>query len=121
MNYRTFVIRHFKGIDKATIDLRPRGAGIFAIIGLNESGKTTIFEALSNFEFGDEPTGVLFAVAGDKSKQITFIPKHKKANYTGEIGIVATAEFDSGEKKMMDAELQQVHPYSLQIATHCDR
>ena len=113
MNYRTFLIRHFKGIDKATLDLRPRGAGIFAIIGLNESGKTTIFEALSTFEFGDEPTGALFAAAGDKSKRITFIPKHRKANYTGEIGIVATVDFDPGEKEIMDAELQQVHPYSL--------
>ena len=46
MRFIRFDIQNFKGIKSATLDLVPAGANVFTLIGLNESGKTTILEAL---------------------------------------------------------------------------
>ena len=56
MRFKSFEIRNFRGIEHAKLDLIPSGAGIFTLIGLNESGKTTILEAISTFHIrgGDE-------------------------------------------------------------------
>jgi predicted ATP-dependent endonuclease of OLD family len=46
MRYKSFRIRNFKGIKDTTINLQGiGGAGVFAFVGLNESGKTTVLEA----------------------------------------------------------------------------
>ena len=50
MRYKSFRIRNFKGIKDTTINLdTATGAGVFALVGLNESGKTTVLEAIHSF------------------------------------------------------------------------
>ncbi len=47
MRYKSFRIQNFKGIKDTTIRLDTiGGASVFAFVGLNESGKTTILEAI---------------------------------------------------------------------------
>ena len=48
MYFTKFHIENFKGIRSMDLDLSEPGAGIFTLIGLNESGKTTILEALAS-------------------------------------------------------------------------
>jgi AAA15 family ATPase/GTPase len=50
MRYRGFEIKNFKGIKHVCLDLSDAPASnIHLLVGLNESGKTTILEALSFF------------------------------------------------------------------------
>ena len=50
MKYTKFVIKNFKGIRDTTINLQEiAGASVFALVGLNESGKTTLLEAIYSF------------------------------------------------------------------------
>ena len=50
MRYKSFRIQNFKGIKDTTIGLESAlGVGVFALVGLNESGKTTILEAIDKF------------------------------------------------------------------------
>ena len=50
MHYSSFRIQNFKGIKDTTIKLSDQSRmGVFAFVGLNESGKTTILEAIHSF------------------------------------------------------------------------
>lgn len=47
MKYTRFSVQNFKGIKSA--ELRLEGPRIVSIVGLNESGKTTLLEAIHSF------------------------------------------------------------------------
>jgi AAA15 family ATPase/GTPase len=97
MRFRSFEIRNFKGIEHAHVDLRPSGANIATLIGLNESGKTTILEAISLFSSSNEEQALYGSLeVGDPT---SFVPKHKKSNFTGEITVKAEIEFDEAERE----------------------
>lgn len=50
MKFKKFQINKFRGISKATLDLSKTPDGsINVLVGLNESGKTTILEAINHF------------------------------------------------------------------------
>ncbi len=50
MRYTKFTIKKFKGIEELELDLTKYPVGkIFPLVGLNESGKTTILEAIIFF------------------------------------------------------------------------
>jgi predicted ATP-dependent endonuclease of OLD family len=50
MRISKFEIRNFKGVSRTSIDISGVSPGnIGTLIGLNESGKTTILEAISHF------------------------------------------------------------------------
>ena len=54
MKYKSFRIKNFKGIKDTTVVLQGvAGAGVFAFVGLNESGKTTVLEAIHSFSPDD--------------------------------------------------------------------
>ena len=59
MRFTRFEIKNFKGVEHAIVDLNPAGAHIATLIGLNESGKTTILEAISQFS-GDNAEQALY-------------------------------------------------------------
>ncbi len=98
MRYLSFRVKNFRGIGDALIDLVPRGAGIFTFIGLNESGKTTALEAISTFQVrgGDEKS--LYQAKPAQIDPSSFVPKHEKATFTGEITVTAVVELEQGDK-----------------------
>ncbi|GFO97543.1 hypothetical protein ig2599ANME_1747 [groundwater metagenome] len=50
MKFTEFKIKNFKGIEDITINLdKSPNANIYTLVGLNESGKTTILEAINLF------------------------------------------------------------------------
>lgn len=100
MQILSFTIKNFRGIKNAKIDLVPSGAGVFTLIGLNESGKTTVLEAISTFQVrgGDEKSLYQTKPAGvDPS---SFVPKHEKATFSGDIVVTAEVKFDDNELEM---------------------
>ncbi|MDQ4086561.1 MAG: ATP-binding protein [Pseudomonadota bacterium] len=100
MRFKSFEIRNFRGIEYAKLDLVPSGAGIFTLIGLNESGKTTILEAISTFHIrgGDEKS--LYQTKPAETDPSSFVPKHQKATFSGDITVTAVMEFEAGEKAL---------------------
>lgn len=50
MRYELFRIENFKGIKSTSLDLTSlTGVNVFPLVGLNESGKTTVLEAIHSF------------------------------------------------------------------------
>ena len=50
MRYSQFKINNFKGGKEITLDLDKNQSKVFTLVGLNESGKTTILEAINLFQ-----------------------------------------------------------------------
>lgn len=88
---RKFTISNFKGIEYAEIAIEDKGpAGRFVtLIGLNESGKTTVLEALSHSSLGDLDTVNFLTAAVGQPELNDIIPKKYKAAFTGNVDITA--------------------------------
>lgn len=91
MKYVAFNIKNYKGIEKLNLDLAAAGKyKIFTLVGLNESGKTTILEAIDFFQ-KDVPDG----------QEHTIIPKSKKGNFNDSVSVEATIELDADDEKLI--------------------
>lgn len=107
MRFESFQIHNFRGIERARVDLAPSGAGIFTLIGLNESGKTTVLEAIQSFQLSGDETRHLYASEPSEVDPHSFIPKHEAGAFTGEVKIIATASFLPGEKARLVREAEE--------------
>jgi len=89
MIYKSFEVSNFKGIDKVVVDLSNNR--ISTLVGLNESGKTTIMEAINLFQKmikGEEP---------DEQSLNKIRPKG--AAFSGTIKISGSLLFEDEDKK----------------------
>jgi predicted ATP-dependent endonuclease of OLD family len=95
---RSITLRNFKGIEELSIDLDDRvDCPVTTLVGLNESGKTTILEGLSHFISGDTTVSSLFQGIHSKSTGAGLIPVHKKAAFTADVEIEATVQLDQAD------------------------
>jgi len=102
MKITQFEIKNFKGIEHTTIKLADGAPGqIATLIGLNESGKTTILEAISHFITEDKDISSLVGTVQQKSSLQDLIPKDKKAAFTGRISIKALIELSDDDVKAL--------------------
>lgn len=109
-----FDIRNFKGIDHTTINLRDDTPGnVGTLIGLNESGKTTILEALSHFVTEDKDTASLVGTVQKKADLQDLIPKDRKAAFTGRISIKATIAIDKHDVQALSEMFRKKHDLLL--------
>ena len=100
MRYLKFRIANFKGIKDTEVDLRSAtGANVFAFVGLNESGKTTILEAIHSFS-PDHRTSSLTGKKDRESEDAAKerLPRHLIAHFTGEIIVEATVSVSDADK-----------------------
>ncbi len=89
MKYIEFRIKNFKGIKDLTIDLTKNPNGnVIPLVGLNESGKTTILEAINLFQKD---------IKGDEEYKL--LHKEDSGNFTGFVEIKATLELDETDKE----------------------
>lgn len=92
MRYTSFYIKNYKGIQELTLDLdREPKSNIFTLVGLNESGKTTVLEAISVLKKEED--------VDDNIHKL--IPKSKKASFTETIEICATLKLDDDDKTLL--------------------
>ena len=90
-DFESIRIRNFKGAEDVKIDLSKRiESPVVTLIGLNESGKTTILEGLSYCVTGDNAVSSLFEGTLSAQETTKLIPVNKKAAFTDEISIEAT-------------------------------
>ncbi len=89
MKYSSFYIKNFKGITELTLDLEKLPiTSVTTLVGLNESGKTTILEALS---FLENEIGY--------KKAHTLIPKSRKSDFDDTIEVHATIHLDEQDQE----------------------
>lgn len=114
-----FQLQNFKGAEDVTIELGGKHkAKVVTLIGLNESGKTTILEGISHFATRDRTVSSLFVGPHAQRHISTLIPVHKKAAFTDTIRISADIELtDSDVKGIVALGLEvklEIDPESVQ-------
>lgn len=109
-----FKISNFKGIEQAEIDLEVKTKSpVLTLIGLNESGKTTVLEALSHFVTGDRTVSGIFGDTKTQDLALHLIPMHRKAAYTDETKIEAEVKLSNEDIEELK-NIARMSGYSLQ-------
>lgn len=99
-----FKIKNFKGAEDVTIDLEARSSSpVLTLIGLNESGKSTLLEAISHFVTGDKSIASLFDGPYAQTSALSLIPLHRKAAFTGKITVSGTIQLDDNDIKNLSS------------------
>ncbi len=108
MHFIGFEIKNFKGIGNISINLEPQGANVFTLIGLNESGKTTILEAINHHSAHE--LNALYGETIDQSSAeelAKLVPKSEQSDFSSAIRIVANLSFDPDEKAQIIKKVEQ--------------
>ena len=97
-----FAIENYKGIKRLSLSMpTQRCDPIITLVGLNESGKTTILEALSLFATS---VGTISesSSSSDSTDPFALVPIQQKENFTGEIKIIATIKIEASDKEAIE-------------------
>jgi len=90
LRYKSFRIQNFKGIKDTTISFENiAGASVFAFVGLNESGKTTVLEAIHSFSPDVATRELVGDESGTTGKFEERVPRHLISTFTGDVSVVA--------------------------------
>jgi hypothetical protein len=103
MKYTKFIIKNYKGIPSIELDLSKKPSlNIFTLVGLNESGKTSILEAIYLFQ-----NDIL------KEESHTLIPKSRQYSFNETISIEAELELEDGELNSIKKYLLENYKFQL--------
>ncbi|RZF64293.1 hypothetical protein EWE75_12160 [Sphingomonas populi] len=88
-------IKNFKGIDNILLTVEGgKSPGRFVtLVGLNESGKTSIIEAIALSVLQDPDTADLLTATSTNIDMHDVVPKHHSAGFTGNFEIDVTIDF----------------------------
>ena len=90
MNITGFDISHFKGVRNAKIRFSENDmARVHTFVGLNESGKTTLLEAMHSFSPDAETELVVKNARNVDEQREQWVPRDKISIFTGEVSITA--------------------------------
>lgn len=105
MKFTYFKFENFKGIENQTLKLT-NGANIFTLVGLNESGKTTILEAINFFKYKQESLDVLGLESYSIKDIHDLIPINKRDNFNSSITIEAGLELSQEDIDIIKKEIR---------------
>ena len=97
MKIIAFRIKNYKGIKDTTISLKGNKGSIYTLVGLNESGKTTILEAINNFSHDVDGIHAIAQKSISTDPIEALVPKKKKDNFNGNIVVAAEVRFDEND------------------------
>jgi hypothetical protein len=122
MQYTKFRITNYRGIDEAVVDL-PAGEGsrVTTLIGLNESGKTTVLEAIYSFSPDPESRALYPETVLLSEDPSYYIPRREFSNFNGDITVEAVVVWEPKEKQRTLAKLKQDTGIDLNPAGIPDR
>lgn len=110
MRYTKFEIENFKGIQHAEIDFGAGGpAKVFSLVGLNESGKTTVLEAIHSFAPDSDANTVVGNDRAISEQHRLAVPRSKIADFTGKVSITAHILLDGGDREKIVEYLRREH------------
>lgn len=107
MRYKKFVIENFKGIKKIEFNLSKNPiSNVVTLVGLNESGKTTILDAISYFyeKVNPDSQSELHTTGIQDSHDL--IPKDQRDSFYGDVKITAHIDLDDSDYKSLDSLLE---------------
>lgn len=107
MRFIKFTIKNYKGIENCTINVDTAKPRVFPLVGLNESGKTTLLEAINLSVSKDEDVENIAETAGYQKDKISFIPKSKKISFSESVQIKATSALSEEDFKCFQDIAQQ--------------
>jgi ABC-type cobalamin/Fe3+-siderophores transport system ATPase subunit len=110
MFYKQFRFRDFKGIEDLTLDLKEN---VTTLIGLNESGKTTILEAIYCFEYGAEDLDAIDPDIASLHDRAQWIPIAQRADFNKDIKIQAIVGLDDRDKQGLASYMMAEHDLKL--------
>ena len=98
MRIKEIEAQNFKGIEKINLSLEssPRN-NVFTLVGINESGKTTILEAMKSFEYNEEKQLSTISNAIIPIPE-EIIPVKDRTNFNGSIKIITTLLLEESDK-----------------------
>lgn len=103
MKYIKFTIKNYKGIPKIELDLNKQPqTNIFTLVGLNESGKTSILEAINRF-----------SVDLTKEDAYLLIPKSQQHSFDGSVSIQAELELSNDDMVKIKGFLKKNYKFEL--------
>ena len=107
VRFKSFEIKNFKGIQRARIEFEPgSGNKIFTLVGLNESGKTTLLEAIHSFS-PDKDNQIIFSdLSFAKQDKADLIPKHRLSNFSDSISVEATVALEEDDVSLLKAYVE---------------
>ncbi|WP_454845517.1 ATP-dependent nuclease [Ralstonia thomasii] len=110
MQFTKFEIKNFRGIQHLVLNLeRSPQASVFTVVGLNESGKSTLLEAIS--QMGRKPMNLSAhdpeRASFDTATYQSFIPVSERYNFNGEISVAATLKFSYLDKSIIGNFLRE--------------
>ncbi|MBZ5638255.1 MAG: ATP-binding protein, partial [Acidobacteriia bacterium] len=109
MRYTRFEIHNFKGIEKVRLDLaRTPRSRVHTLIGLNESGKTTVLEAIDRWAYR-ESLDALSLPGYEQPDVHELIPIAKRSNFNDAITIEAVCELESEDQTLVKNALKKQH------------
>ncbi len=113
MKFVRFNFENFKGIRKLTFELNQSpSSNVYTLVGLNESGKTTILEAISNFDPNLERGPIEKPEKTIDNDPNAFLPLSERANFGKAITIGAELEFESEDIEELNKYLNINKKYS---------
>lgn len=98
MKFTYFRFENFKGIESQRLDLSKNAdSKVFTLVGLNESGKTTVLEAINYFAYKPETLNALELDNYEVNDIHNLIPINKRDNFNGRILIEAGIELEDDD------------------------
>jgi len=97
MKFKSFTIKNFKGIENLTINLNSEpNSNVYTLIGLNESGKTTILEAI-NFFGSQYRSSDTLTISDTREDAQYLIPINKIDNFNENIELCGELSIEEDE------------------------
>lgn len=111
MRFKSFRFVNFRGIKDTTLHLSSKvNAHINVLVGLNESGKTTILEGIHHFRFNPDLLNKLPSLIGRRNYQ-AMLPIGMRALFDGMIEIIATVEVTPQDWNKVDQFLKDEYKF----------
>jgi predicted ATP-dependent endonuclease of OLD family len=94
--------KNFKGIENMVLSLNnsPHN-NVFTLVGINESGKTTVLEAMNSFEYNEERKLSTISNAILPTKE-DIVPIKYRTNFNDSIKIITTISMDSDDEEDLE-------------------
>ena len=115
MKFKAFRIRNFRGIQETELVLNGNPGSIYTLVGLNESGKTTILEALNNFRPDVDGIHAMAQESLSPTSIESLVPKKHKHNFNDDIIIEATAQITREEVQAIADECRSEAGFQIDV------
>ena len=108
MRFSSFTFKNFKGISNQKINFnKAPSKNVFTFVGLNESGKTTILEAINYFAYKSDDLKSLDIDNYSINDISDLIPINLRDNFNDVISIRAVLEIDENDKRKIKEEFRK--------------